>query len=102
MSQEAAEKNIKDLKEDGMLLVDSSTVEKIPETKAETIRIPATQIAEKTTGEKLYANMVILGALTKMIKSIDEESMRKAIEEAVPKSVIALNFQAYEQGLAHR
>ena len=102
MSQEAAEKNIMDLKEDGMLLVDSSTVEKIPETKAETIRIPATQIAEKTTGEKLYANMVILGALTKMIKSIDEESMRKAIEEAVSKSVVALNLQAYEQGLAHR
>jgi len=102
MSQEAAEKNIKDLKEDGMLLVDSSTVEKIPKTKAETIRIPATQIAEKTTGEKLYANMTILGALTKMIKGINEESMRKAIEEAVPKSVIALNLQAYEKGLAQR
>jgi 2-oxoglutarate ferredoxin oxidoreductase subunit gamma len=100
MSQEAAEKNIKDLKEDGALIVDSSTVGKIPETKAETIRIPATQMAEKATGEKLYANMVILGALTKMIKDINEKSMRKAIEEAVPKPVVALNLQAYEKGLA--
>jgi 2-oxoglutarate ferredoxin oxidoreductase subunit gamma len=100
MSQEAAEKNIKDLKEDGTLIVDSSTVGKIPETKAETIRIPATQMAEKATGEKLYANMVILGALTKMIKDINEKSMRKAIEEAVPELVVALNLQAYEKGLA--
>jgi 2-oxoglutarate ferredoxin oxidoreductase subunit gamma len=75
-------------------------VGKIPETKAETIRIPATQMAEKATGEKLYANMVILGALTKMIKDINEKSMRKAIEEAVPELVVALNLQAYEKGLA--
>ena len=72
MNQEAVDKNIADLKENGTMLVDSSNVTSMPETKATVVRIPATQIAEKSCGEKLYANMVMLGALTKATKVVSE------------------------------
>ncbi len=100
MNQEAVDKNIADLKENGTMLVDSSNVTSMPETKATVVRIPATQIAEKSCGEKLYANMVMLGALTKATKVVSEKSMEKAIESSVPKKATATNLLAFEKGLA--
>lgn len=98
MSQEAVERNIKDLKDEGILIIDDSTVKNIPETKARVFKVPATQIAEKAFGEKLYANTVMLGALTKITKIIDEESMEKAIRDTVPKKAVSANLQAYKKG----
>jgi 2-oxoglutarate ferredoxin oxidoreductase subunit gamma len=98
MSQEAVAKNIKDLKEDGMLFIDSSIVKDVPETKARTFKIPATQIAEKSFGEKLYANMLMLGALTKITEIVSEKFMEKAIMNIIPEKVLSTNLQAYKKG----
>lgn len=99
LSQEAVDKNIRDLKEDGMLLVDSSVVKVLPETEARIFKVPALQIAETAFKDKLYANMVILGALTKFTRIISEESMERAIADSVPKKAAARNLQAYSKGL---
>ncbi|MCJ7719705.1 2-oxoacid:acceptor oxidoreductase family protein [Candidatus Bathyarchaeota archaeon] len=99
MNQEAVDKNIMDLKENGTILVDSSNVTNIPETKATVVKIPATQIAETSCGERLYANIVMLGALTKATKIVSEKSMEKAIENSVPKKAAATNLLAFKKGL---
>jgi len=99
LSQEAVDNNIKDLKQDGMLLVDSSIVKVLPETKARIFKVPASQIAETVFEDKLYANMVILGALTKFTGVISEESMKGAIADSVPRKAVARNLQAYDKGL---
>ncbi len=98
MTQETAEKNINDLKEDGTLLVDSDLVKNVPETRAKVFKIPITQTAEKMAGEKLYANMVMLGALAKATDVVSEASLEKAIIEAVPKKAVDLNIKAYKMG----
>lgn len=98
MSQEAADNNIKDLKENGTILADSSNIASIPETKATIVKVPATQIAE-TCGEKLYANMVMLGVLMKATKIINQRSMEEAIENSVPTKATAANLQAFKKGL---
>ena len=99
MSQEAVEKNIKDLKEDGILLIDSIKVKKVPHTKARIFKIPATEIAEKTFHAKIYANMVMLGALTNITKISNEKSFTRAIKEIVSTEVININLRAYKKGL---
>jgi 2-oxoglutarate ferredoxin oxidoreductase subunit gamma len=99
MSQDAVEKNLKDLKDNGILLVDSSTVKTIPETKAKIFKIPATQTAEHYFKEKIYANIVMLGALTAITKIVDEKSMEKAIIASFPKAVLETNLQAYRKGI---
>ena len=98
MSQEAVAKNIRDLKEDGVLFIDSSIVKNVPETKARTFKIPVTQIAEKSFGEKLYANMLMLGALAKITEIVSEKSMEKAIMNTVPEKALSTNLQAYKKG----
>lgn len=98
MSQTAAEKNIEDLKENGILLIDKSIAGELPETRARIFEIPATQIAEKITGGKLCANMVMLGALTRITNVVSEESVEKAIVATVSKKALDANIRAYVKG----
>lgn len=98
MNQEAAEKNVKDLKEDGILLIDSSNVKKTPKINAKIFKIPATETAESSFGQKVYANMIMLGALTKIINIVSEESMEKAIRDTALGKSISANIKAYKRG----
>lgn len=99
MSQETMDKNVKDLKEDGILFIDSSTVKEAPEIKARIIKIPATETAEKSFGERLYANMIMLGALTKATRIVSEEAMEDAIRDSVPEKAADTNVQTYKKGI---
>jgi len=99
MSPEAVEKHLKDLKEDGVLLIDSSIVESIPKTKAKVFKIPATETAKEMFGSSLYANMIMLGALTKITNIVREEAMERAIRESLPEKKAEANLSAYRKGL---
>lgn len=99
MSQEAVESNMKDLKENGTLLVDSSIIQKTPNTRARVKDIPATRIAEEQVGEKLAANMVMLGALVNVTRIVDETSVEKAICDSIPEKARAANIKAFKIGL---
>jgi 2-oxoglutarate ferredoxin oxidoreductase subunit gamma len=98
MSQEAIEKNINDLKEDGILLVDSDMVKNVPKTNARIFKVPATEIAEKFCSGKLYANLVMLGALVGITKVMSEGSMELAIRDSVAEKTALINFQAFKKG----
>lgn len=98
MSQEAVEKNVKDLKEGGLFLVDSTTVKSVPKTKARIFKIPATETSTKVFGEKLYANMIMLGALIKIAMIVNEESMEKVISDTFPEKFVSINIEAYKKG----
>jgi len=99
MNQESLEKYVGHLKEDGVLIVDISSVERIPKTEAKIFKVPAMETAKKTFGGSIYANMIMLGALTKITKIVNEESMEKAIRESVPERTVAANLNAYKKGL---
>ena len=99
MSQSAVEKHLKDLKENGVLVVDENTVEHIPKTKVKPFIIPATKTAEKLFGSTLYANIVMLGALTKITGIVKEEAVEKAITDSVPESAREANITGFREGL---
>jgi 2-oxoglutarate ferredoxin oxidoreductase subunit gamma len=99
LSQEAAEKNIDDLKEEGTLLVDSSNVKNVKERKTTVCTVQATQIAEACCGEKLYANIVMLGALTKITQIVSVSAIEKAIQDSVARKDIDKNMLAYQKGI---
>lgn len=96
MSQEALDKYVKDLRKNGVLIVDSTYVKKFPKMKI-CKKIPAAEEAEKMFKAKIYANMLMLGALTKMI-GISEKAVEKAIEDTLEKNVADANKQAYRRG----
>jgi 2-oxoglutarate ferredoxin oxidoreductase subunit gamma len=99
MNQEALDKLLKDLKDDGTLIVDSTSVSTTPETKAKVHKLPLTETAKKAFGEAMYANMVMLGAFTKITRLVREKSMEKTIEENVPAMTVEKNVDAFRKGL---
>jgi 2-oxoglutarate ferredoxin oxidoreductase subunit gamma len=99
MNQQALDKLLKDLKETGTLILDTSNVTAIPETKAKVYKIPITETTKKTFGEAMFANMLMLGALVKITRLVTVQSMEKAIKENVPKKTIETNIKAFRKGL---
>lgn len=98
MNQESLDKYLPLLKDDGTLIVDSK-VEKIPEVKAKIFRVPAVETAKKAFGESLFANMIILGALTKITQIVSVESLEKSIRESVSERTLETNINAFRKGL---
>ncbi len=99
MSQEALDRLLKDLKENGTLIIDSSNVTKVPESKATVYRFPITEAAKKTFGEAMYANMVMLGAFVRMTRLVTVQSMEKTIRENVSAKTVETNINAFRRGL---
>jgi 2-oxoglutarate ferredoxin oxidoreductase subunit gamma len=98
MSQEALDKNIADLKGNGLLLIDNLLVKNVPKVNAKIYAAPATQIAEDVFKNRLYANMVILGVLNTLVNLVRNESMEDAIRDAVTSGAVIINLEAYKKG----
>jgi 2-oxoglutarate ferredoxin oxidoreductase subunit gamma len=100
MSQESLIVSAKDLKEDGMLIVDDESVEHVPEgLKAKVFHVPATKTSESAFRSKLYANIVMLGAVTKITELATIKSMERAIVEDLPENTRKTNIDAFRKGL---
>lgn len=98
MSQEAYTKFESNLDKNGVLLIDQDLVK--PEKRRDQIKfyaIPATRIAEEM-GNKIIANIVMLGFFTAVTKVITKEAGRKAIFGSVPERYIELNLKAFDRG----
>ena len=99
MNQESLDAFLKDLREAGILIVDSTNVTGFPETKAKVHNIPITETAKKTFGEAMCANMVMLGAFTEITNLVSKRAIEKAIKESVSEKTIEININAFRKGL---
>jgi len=99
MSQGALDKNIGDLKENSILIVDKGVVEKVPEIKAKVFEVPATKTAENELKSRMYANVVMLGALVKATKIVSEKAVERAIADSVPEETMEKNVYGFRKGL---
>jgi len=99
MSQEATSELLKDLRETGTLLVDSTSVREVPPTNAKVVRFPATETAKRMFGDGLYANMVMLGALLHTSRLVQAESVEEAIRASTAKKYSETNLNAFREGL---
>ncbi len=98
MSQEAYEKFSEDLVSGGILLTDTDLVkpEKIRK-DVKAFSIPSTRIAEEM-GNRIFANVVMVGFFTAVTKLVSAEAVKKALPESVPERFIDININAFERG----
>ncbi|WP_456418945.1 2-oxoacid:acceptor oxidoreductase family protein [Methanocaldococcus infernus] len=98
MSQEALDSYINDLPPGKILIYDKDMIKNPP--KRDDIKIyevPATSTAYNL-GNKIVANVVMLGALTKITKIVSEDSIKKAVLDMVKDKYKELNLKALEEG----
>ena len=97
-SQPAFDKFRTSLKSDGLLFIDSDLVLKA-EHPAKIHKISATDIAFKEMGQKIMANIVMLGYLLNNTRLISQDSLEKSIEKYVPEKFLEQNIKAFRKGL---
>ena len=98
MSQEGYAKNLDSLQIGGLLIWDTDLVR----TKEHgpnwiTYHIPATRFAEEL-GNKMMANIVMLGFLSAVSDVASVEALRKAVLNSVPVNTKDKNTQAFDRG----
>ncbi len=96
MTQESMDKYYPDLKEDGILVVDTSLVTDIPTDKY--YGLPFTQIARNDVGALMVANVVALGAISALTGIVDKESLTKAVLSRAPRGTEDRNKKAIDMG----
>jgi 2-oxoglutarate ferredoxin oxidoreductase subunit gamma len=86
------------IKPNGVLIVDSDLVTRVPERKdIQFISIPAQTLAEEI-GSKTIANMVLLGALVAKTGIVSMEDVLKALKEHGKEKFYESNKKALEKG----
>jgi 2-oxoglutarate ferredoxin oxidoreductase subunit gamma len=102
LSQVAVDTYCADLKEGGILLVDSKSVKSIPtRNKYKVYEVPTMDIAH-TVGNVKFQNSVALGALYPLIGHlIKDSSLREAISKNVPSQTVERNIEAFDRGITH-
>jgi len=96
MNQKSCDEYYRDLKEDGMLIVDSTFVTQVPTSKA--IQIPFTKIAREKFHREIVANIISLGTITEFMDIISPKDMEAAVLARVPKGTEKLNRDAFKAG----
>lgn len=96
LNQESCDKYAGDLKDDGLLLVDSDAVEHIPPVNV--VSLPLVRTAREEVGRVMTTNIVSLGALNELGHIVKFESLKNAVVNRVPKGTEALNLKALELG----
>lgn len=99
LTQEALNKYLSDLKPEGILVVDSDAVERIPDGKWRILRQPFVRIAREKLGKAVVANIVALGLIVRLSRAVTEDAAEQAILARVPKGTEDLNRNAYHLGL---
>lgn len=98
MSQEAFDKYEPELREDGLLLIDTDLVKTgAARGNVKLYGIPSTRFAEEL-GNRIIANLVMLGFFTAISKVVSPEAMKKALPGLVPGRFLELNTRAFDKG----
>ena len=95
LSQEAYNRFRPEVKAQAMVLVDQDLV--APLNGDATISIPATRMAEDL-GQRLIANVVMLGCLSGMTGLVDRESLEESIRTTLKSKLVDLNLKAFTAG----
>ncbi len=98
LTQEACDKYVFDLKNEGVLIADSTFVKNISVINNNTYEVPFTQIAQEEIGNEVVTNILSLAFLVKITKVVTEKSLETAIRNSVKPAFVELNIKAMKLG----
>ncbi len=98
LTQEACNKYSKDIKDGGILLIDSDEVKSVPAGNYKVYSFPIIATATNVLGKGIVANIISLGIMTELTKVISSDAMEKAVLARVPAAFTELNKKAIQLG----
>ena len=96
MNQESADKFGKSVKDEGIILVDTTFVNQIPEGRVYEYSLTSISIEEFKT--PMAANIIAVGMLASLTRLFALDAWIRALKARVPKRFIKMNLDAFELG----
>lgn len=97
MNQVSCDTYFRDLKLEGLLIVDATLVQQIPTQRA--VAIPFTEMSKRETGKEMAANMVALGAVGYLSGAVSPKSLETALTGKFSKEIERSNRKALRAGI---
>lgn len=98
LTQEACDKYYPDMKEGGILVVDSTLVTQIPTKKFH--GFPFVRLAREEVGHVMVANVIALGAIAELTGIVSKEAIKEAVLARAPRGTEEKNKKALELGFS--
>ena len=98
MSQEACDRYFDNLKQNGLLIVDTTYVKRIP--TAQAIGCEFTAWALETTGREVTASVLALAFLVGLTDLVSRRALEEAVTSRAPQGTAGPNLEAVARGLA--
>jgi len=97
LNQKSCNENIGEMKDDGLVIVDSAQVKKVLWGKV--LRIPFQREADHTFKDPRVVNMLAIGVLTLFCPWVSEDSLAKSITNRMPAQSLEPNLKAFRAGI---
>ena len=81
-----------------VVITDATLIQKPPDRLKKIYPVNATHVAEQDFGQALFANIVMLGALSAITGMVAVESLEKALQGNVPEKTLEKNRSALRKG----
>lgn len=98
MSQPAMDRYIQSMDRNTRIIADTTLVQSIPEKRLKLYPVQATSVSEETFGRPLFANILMLGALSAVTGIVSISSLERALAGNVPAKTIEQNRDALKKG----
>jgi 2-oxoglutarate ferredoxin oxidoreductase subunit gamma len=98
LTQVACDKYSGDIKEKGVLIVDSDEVVQIPEGDFTAYSVPIFQTAKDKVGKLIVGNIIALGVVVGLTEVVSREAIEEAVLSRVPRGTEELNLKALNVG----
>jgi 2-oxoglutarate ferredoxin oxidoreductase subunit gamma len=98
LTQKACDSYSRQLKKDGILIVDENRVSAIPPGSFRLCRLPILQTARVKLAKEVVANMICVGIVGMLSRLASKEDLHKAVLARVPKGTQEINRRALEAG----
>ena len=98
LTQNAADKYVKNLSDDAIVVLDSGITPPDEASKYRTYRLPILHTAEYDVGKLLTANIVAVGVINRILDICSYEQLVETVRNRVPKGTEELNLRALKAG----
>jgi 2-oxoglutarate ferredoxin oxidoreductase subunit gamma len=98
MSQKAYGAYLGDLTPEGCLFYESDMVAVEESSRKRMYGVGATDIAFKSFGNKIIANMIMMGFVNEIVQAVSPDALVQAVRESVPSGTEDKNTRALEKG----
>jgi len=95
-TQEACDKYYPDLKGDGLLIVDSTMVTKVPIKNS--YGFPFIRAAREQVGHPMVANVIALGVIAELTGIVSKDAIKSVVKARAPKGTEEKNLKALQLG----